>query len=128
MNTVLQVAVSLVWGQIATEFFFRAWIAALGMVAGLIFALGRGACRAALARFCWGRFTEALFYGLILVSVFFLLYGHWKLGSTSLEVFVFWISASVRLVFVLYAISPAVDRLLDDARRARDRNADDYRR
>ena len=122
MKTALLLAVSLVWGQLATELFFRSWIAFLGSVGCLIFAFWPGACRRALAALSWIRLTEMLFYGLLLIVGFFLLCARWGLGTTAAEVFVFWISASVRLIFVLYRISPALDRVLDEARGARDRD------
>jgi hypothetical protein len=122
MNPVVSSLVSLVWGQAATELFFRGWISFLGAMGCLIFAFHPGACRPALAVLSWHRVTESFFYGLALVFGFFLLYVRWNLGNTALEVLVFWVSASVRLVFVLYRISPALDRMLDEARRARDRN------
>ncbi len=98
------------------------------MVAWLIFALRPGSGRAALAGPCWVRFTEALFFGSILVLVLYLLYGHWKLGTTRGEVLAFRISAGVRLVLVQYRISPAIDRVPDEARRARNRSAGGLRR
>lgn len=122
MTTLVQIGISLAWGQIATELFFRAWIAFLGMIGCLIFAFTAGASRPALAAVFWNRLSQSLFYGLLLFCVFYLLYGQLRLGRSPTEVLVFWISASVRLIFVLYRISPALDRVLDEARRARDQN------
>lgn len=122
MTAIVQIGISLAWGQIATELFFRAWIAFLGMIGCLIFAFAPGASRAALAAVFWDRLSQALFFGLLLFLVFYLLYGQMRLGRSTAEVLVFWISASVRMIFVLYRISPALDRVLDEARRARDRN------
>ena len=122
MTALLQIGISLAWGQIATELFFRAWIAFLGMIGCLIFAFASGASRAALAAVFWNRLSQSLFFGLLLFLVFYLLYGQLRLGRSTTEVLVFWISASVRMIFVLYRISPALDRVLDEARRARDRD------
>lgn len=122
MTAIVQIGISLAWGQIATELFFRAWIAFLGMIGCLIFAFAAGASRAALAAVFWDRLSQTLFFGLLLFLVFYLLYGQMRLGRSTTEVLVFWISASVRMIFVLYRISPALDRVLDEARRARDRN------
>ena len=111
MKLIGLLAISLIWGQFATQFFFRAWMSFLGL---LCCAIGIVRNRAAFNRILAILITtvsETVFYGVILTLGFYFLYFYQGYGKSRLEVMVFLLSASVRLLLVLPTISNEIDRM-----------------
>ena len=109
MKLTLLLCASLVWGQLSTRFFFRSWIAFLGIICCHI-----GFFRACTARWhilnlLFSKITETIFYGLLLFAGFYILYLRLDCGQTQLEILVYFISAMVQLFFVLPRISKEID-------------------
>ena len=55
--------------------------------------------------------SETVFYGLLLILGFYFLYFYQGYGKSRMEVMVFLLSASVRLLMVLPTISKEIDRM-----------------
>ena len=111
MKLIGLLAISLIWGQFSTQFFFRAWMSLLGL---LCCAIGIVRNRAAFNRIMailFSMVSETVFYGLLLILGFYFLYFHQGYGKSRMEVMVFLLSASVRLLMVLPTISKEIDRM-----------------
>lgn len=111
MKLIGLLAVSLIWGQFSTQFFFRAWMSLIGL---LCCAIGIVRNRTAFNRimvFLFSTVSETVFYGLILILGFYFLYFYHGYGKSRMEVIVFFLSASVRLLMVLPTISKEIDRM-----------------
>ena len=111
MKLIGLLAISLIWGQFSTQFFFRAWMSLLGL---LCCAIGIVRNRAAFNRIMvilFSMVSETVFYGLLLILGFYFLYFHQGYGKSRMEVIIFLLSASVRLLMVLPTISKEIDRM-----------------
>ena len=111
MKLTLLLGVSLIWGQLSTLFFFKSWIAFLGVICCLIGLFRAPTARRHILNLLFSKITETLFFGLLLFSGFYILYHRLDCGQTELEVLVYFISAMVRLFFVLPQISKEIDTI-----------------
>jgi hypothetical protein len=102
--------IAFVWGQLSTQFFFRGWISFLGIVCCLIGLFRRKRPSRNILYLLWSKLSEAVFFFLILFTGFYILYYRLAYGKTKIEIFVYLISATLRLFFVL----PQISRVLDD--------------
>lgn len=102
--------IAFIWGQLSTQFFFRGWISFLGIVCCLIGLIRRKQLSRNILILLWTKLSEAVFFFLILFAGFYILYYRLAYGKTKTEIFVYLISATVRLFFVL----PQIPRALDD--------------
>lgn len=109
MKLILLLSVSLIWGQLSTLFFFRSWIAFLGVICCLIGLSRSPAARRPIFSLLFSKITETIFYALLLFAGFYVLYHHFECGQTEVEVLVYFISAMVRLFYVLPRISKEID-------------------
>lgn len=109
MKLIVLLSVSLVWGQLSTLFFFRSWMAFLGIVCCLIGLPRSSNSRLRILNLLFSRITETVFSGLLLIAGFYVLYYHLECGKTELEVLVYFISAMVRMGFVLPQLSKKID-------------------
>lgn len=111
MKIILLLMVSLTWGQLSTLFFFRCWIAFLGIICCLIGLFRSPIARRQIFNILFSKITETAFFGTFLVTGFYFLYHHLECGQTEIEVLVFFISAMVRLFVVLPQISTEIDNI-----------------
>jgi hypothetical protein len=102
--------IAFVWGQLSTQFFFRGWISFLGIVCCLIGLFRRKRPSRNILYLLWSKLSEAVFFFLILFTGFYILYYRLAYGKTKIEIFVYLISATLRLFFVV----PQISRVLDD--------------
>lgn len=109
MKLIALLSVSLIWGQLSTLFFFRSWVAFLGIVCCLIGLPRSPNSRLHILNLLFSKITESVFFGLLLFAGFYILYHHFECGKTELEVLVYFISAMVRLFFVLPQLSKKID-------------------
>lgn len=109
MKIIVLLSVSVVWGQLSTQFFFRSWVAFLGVVCCLIGLPRSPASRLHILNLLFSKVTETVFFGLLLVAGFYILYHQLGCGKTEMEVLVYFISAMVRLFFVLPQLSKKID-------------------
>lgn len=111
MMLILLLMVSLTWGQLSTLFFFRSWIAFLGIICCLIGLFRSPTARRKILNILFSKITETVFFGTFLVTGFYILYHHLECGRTETEVLVFFVSAMVRLFVVLPQISTEIDNI-----------------
>ena len=111
MKLIGLLAISLIWGQFSTQFFFRAWMSLLGLLCCAIGILRNRAAFNRIMVILFSMVSEAVFYGLLLMLGFYFLYFHQGYGKSRMEVMVFLLSASVRLLMVLPTISKEIDRM-----------------
>ena len=109
MKLIVLLSVSLIWGQLSTLFFFRSWVAFLGVVCCIIGLPKAPTSRLHILNLLFSKITETIFFGLLLLAGFYILYQRFGCGQTELEVLVYFISAMVRLFFVLPQISKKID-------------------
>ncbi len=111
MNNLAAVIICAIWGMTATILFFKAWLAFLGVLAGMIgLARGRNPRMTVLAHL-YNSFTNCAFCSAILVFIFVLLFRVGGMGRAPLEVAAFWIAATVGLAVTLPAIPAKIDEL-----------------
>ena len=118
MNLFLSMVLALIWGQLSTYFFFRGWMAFLGIIY-----CGVGLIRwkdklAVIMRISFARVTDVVFFWMLLFMGFYAFYFDLDLGRTRAEMLVFLASAAVRMFIVVPQISATLDRLIkevDDA-------------
>ena len=111
MKLIGLLAISLIWGQFSTLFFFRAWMSLLGLVCCAIGFVRNRAAFKRITAILVTTATETVFFGVALTFGFYILYFYLNYGKTRMEVLVFLISASVRLLMVLPTISNEIDRM-----------------
>lgn len=111
MKLIGLLAISLIWGQFSTQFFFRAWMSLLGLLCCAIGILRNRAAFNRIMVILFSMVSETVFYGLLLILGFYFLYFHQGYGKSRMEVMVFLLSASVRLLMVLPTISKEIDRM-----------------
>lgn len=71
-----------------------------------------------IMRISFSKFTDIIFFWILLFMGFYLLYFRLDLGKTGAEITIFLISASVRMLMVIPRISATIDRFMkevDDA-------------
>jgi len=100
---------SLIWGQLSTQFFFRSWMSFLGILCCVMSFFRVKLPVKDLFSLLFSKVTETIFFSMLLVVGFYFFYNRLSWGKTEMEVFVFFISATVRLVFVLFQIPKAID-------------------
>jgi hypothetical protein len=101
--------VALVWGQLSTQFFFQSWMGFLYSLCCFIGIAKRTRPYPYLFSLLFAYFTETVFYGILLFIGFYVLYYRLALGRSEVEVLVYLISATVRMVVVVPKISPTLD-------------------
>jgi hypothetical protein len=118
MNLFLSMLLALIWGQLSTYFFFRGWMAFLGIIYCGVGIVRWNNKRAAIMRLSFSRLTDVVFFWMLLFMGFYIFYFHLDLGRTRAEMLVFLVSASIRMFIVVPQISATLDRLIkevDDA-------------
>ena len=111
MKLIVLLGVALVWGQLSTQFFFRSWISFLGVICCIIgFFKARTPVRHILS-VLFTKISETVFFGLLLFTGFYIFYFRLEFGKSELEVLVYFISTTVRLLYVLPKISEEIDAI-----------------
>jgi len=118
MSSFLSIVLALLWGQLSTYLFFRGWMSFLGIIYCGVGILRRRDQLVPIMRISFSKFTDIIFFWILLFMGFYLLYFHLDLGKTGAEITIFLISASVRMLMVIPRISATIDRFMkevDDA-------------
>ena len=115
MKVIGLISLSLIWGQLSTHFFFRAWISFLGIICCGIGFLRTSAPAGKLLSVSFNRISESIFFFLLLFSGFYLIYHHLQYGQTQMEVFIFFLSATVRMIFILPRLNGSINRIWEIA-------------
>ena len=110
MQVIGSLAVSLLWGQLSTQFFFKGWISFLGLVYCFIGLIRNGNRGKLILMVIWSRVSEVVFFAVLLTFGFYILYFRLPLGRTIPETLVYFLSTAVRMLFLL----PCTSKLIDD--------------
>ena len=110
-------SLSLIWGQLSTHFFFRAWISFLGILCCVIGFFRTSAPAKKLLSVSFNRISESLFFFLLLFAGFFIIYRHLQYGQTQIEVLIFFLSATVRMIFILPRLNGSINEIWEIAER-----------
>ena len=103
--------VALIWGQLSTQFFFRGWLSFLGVVCCIIGFFKAKVPARDILNVLFTKVSETVFYGLLLFTGFYVFYFRLEFGKSELEVLVYFISTTVRLLYVLPRISEEIDAI-----------------
>ena len=103
--------VALVWGQLSTQFFFRSWISFLGVICCVIGVFKAQSSIQHILSVLFTRVSETVFFGLLLFTGFYIFYYRLEFGRKEMEVLVYFISTTVRLIYVLPRISREIDKI-----------------
>lgn len=102
---------ALIWGQLSTQFFFKSWMSFLGVICCVI-GLVRGRVPARhIGSIFFSKISETVFFALLLFAGFYIFYYRLECGKNHLEVLVYFISTTVRLLYVLPRISTEIDEV-----------------
>ena len=109
---ILLLGVALVWGQLSTQFFFRSWISFLAVIYCFIALIRAKSPVRHILSVLFTKASETIFFGLLLFTGFYIFYFRLAFGKSELEVLVYFISTTVRLLYVLPKISEEIDAIL----------------
>jgi hypothetical protein len=111
MKLIVLLGVALVWGQLSTQFFFRSWISFLGVICCIIGLFKARTPVRHILNILFTKISETVFFGLLLFTGFYTFYFRLEFGQSELEVLMYFISTTVRLLYVLPKISEEIDAI-----------------
>ena len=114
MNDFFLLTISIVWGQLSTQFFFNGWISFLGLIYCIIGLVRKQHKARAIMPVAFSRFTQIAFFATLLAAGFYVLYSYLPMGQTTTETLVYLISATVRMGFILPGAGRAIDKVMSD--------------
>lgn len=109
---IVLLGVALAWGQLSTQFFFRSWISFLAVICCIIALIRARTPIRHVFSVLFTKVSETIFFGLLLFTGFYIFYFRLDFGKSELEVLVYFISTTVRLLYVLPKISEEIDAIL----------------
>lgn len=112
MKLILMLGVALAWGQLSTQFFFRGWISFLGVICCIIGLFKARVPVRHILTVLFAKVSEAVFFAMLLFTGFYVFYFRLEFGKSEPEVLVYFISTTVRLLYVLPKISEEIDAIL----------------
>jgi hypothetical protein len=124
MKVIGLLSLSLVWGQLSTHFFIRAWISFLGILCCAVGFFRANVPAKKLLSISLNRISESFFFFLLLFSGFYLIYHHLEYGQTQMEVFIFFVSATVRMIFILPRLNGLINEIWEIAERPNEKDPD----
>lgn len=114
MHFFLSTVLALLWGQLSTYFFFRGWMSFLGVIYCVVGIIRRRDQLAPIMRIYFAKVTEVVFFWMILFIGFYLFYFRLDLGRTWVEMTVYLVSASVRMLIVIPRISATIEHFMKE--------------
>ena len=111
MKIFTMLGIALIWGQLSTQFFFRSWLSFLGVVCCIIGLFKAKVPARYILSVLFSKVSETVFFGLLLFTGFYVFYFRLDFGKSQLEVLVYFISTTVRLLYVLPKISEEIDAI-----------------
>ncbi len=108
---VVTLALSVVWGAVATYCFFRAWMAALCVIACVVGFVRRNVGAGVLWSLLWNQASVGAAHGVVVVLSFGVFWRLLQMGRSAHETLVFLIAASAVMFYVFPTIPGRIDRI-----------------
>lgn len=104
--------ISPLWGFISPKLFYDGWIAFLGILA-CVYGLLRGKLSPnEFAIRIFNLISRFIFSFLLLGAGFYIIYGLYDYGKSSVEAFVYFLAAIIQMVRLLPTVSERIDEIL----------------